>query len=199
MKEKIKNIISKINIKHLFVLLPIILIILLLIISSIFGTIKENEIKKEEEKEITYKTKDEKVSYTLKKTFENSNIGEYDLYLKDNKRQIIMGVFTYNLNDFEENSASEILNNQVEYFKKTRNDMKIYKKEKILDLSDKTITKVEYSGKSTDSSECIYIFSVTEFKELTGYVIYSNQVLLKSDYENYSKELNNILKNAKLE
>ena len=110
-----------------------------------------------------------------------------------------MGVFTYTLSDYEENSAKEILDNQIEYFKKTRNDMKIYKKEEIQDLSDKVITKVEYSGKSTDSSDCIYIFSVTEFKNAQGYVLYSNQVLLKSDYENNSEELYNILKSAKLE
>ena len=194
-----KNIVSKINVKYLFVLLPAILIVLLLIVSSIFGTIKEKKIKKEEAKEITYKTKDNKVSYTFKETFKTSEVGEYDLYVKDDKRQMIMGVFTYTLSDYEENSAKEILDNQIEYFKKTRNDMKIYKKEEVQDLSDKVITKVEYSGKSTDSSDCIYIFSVTEFKNAQGYVLYSNQVLLKSDYENNSEELYNILKSAKLE
>ncbi len=199
MKDKMKNIVSKINVKYLFVLLPAILIVLLLIVSSIFGTIKEKKIKKEEAKEITYKTKDNKVSYTFKETFKTSEVGEYDLYVKDDKRQIIMGVFTYTLSDYEENSAKEILDNQIEYFKKTRNDMKIYKKEEVQDLSDKVITKVEYSGKSTDSSDCIYIFSVTEFKNAQGYVLYSNQVLLKSDYENNSEELYNILKSAKLE
>ena len=199
MKDKMKNIVSKINVKYLFVLLPAILIILLLIVSSIFGTIKEKKIKKEEAKEITYKTKDNKVSYTFKETFKTSEVGEYDLYVKDDKRQMIMGVFTYTLSDYEENSAKEILDNQIEYFKKTRNDMKIYKKEEVQDLSDKVVTKVEYSGKSTDSSDCIYIFSVTEFKNAQGYVLYSNQVLLKSDYENNSEELYNILKSAKLE
>lgn len=199
MKDKMKNIVSKINVKYLFVLLPAILIVLLLIVSSIFGTIKEKKIKKEEAKEITYKTKDNKVSYTFKETFKTSEVGEYDLYVKDDKRQMIMGVFTYTLSDYEENSAKEILDNQIEYFKKTRNDMKIYKKEEVQDLSDKVITKVEYSGKSTDSSDCIYIFSVTEFKNAQGYVLYSNQVLLKSDYENNSEELYNILKSAKLE
>ena len=182
MKDKMKNIVSKINVKYLFVLLPAILIVLLLIVSSICGTIKEKEIKKEESKEITYKTKDNKVSYTFKETFKTSEVGEYDLYVKDNKRQMIMGVFTYTLSDYEENSAKEI-----------------YKKEEVQDLSDKVITKVEYSGKSTDSSDCIYIFSVTEFKNAQGYVLYSNQVLLKSDYENNSEELYNILKSAKLE
>lgn len=199
MKDKMKNIVSKINVKYLFVLLPAILIVLLLIVSSIFGAINEKKIKKEEAKEITYKTKDNKVSYTFKETFKTSEVGEYDLYVKDNKRQMIMGVFTYTLSDYEENSAKEILDNQIKYFKKTRNDMKIYKKEEVQDLSDKVITKVEYSGKSTDSSDCIYIFSVTEFKNAQGYVLYSNQVLLKSDYENNSEELYNILKSAKLE
>ena len=45
MKDKMKNIVSKINVKYLFVLLPAILIVLLLIVSSIFGTIKEKEIR----------------------------------------------------------------------------------------------------------------------------------------------------------
>lgn len=199
MKEKIRNLVSKINMKYLFVILPIILIAVLIIVSSIFGIIKESNEKKEEEKEIVLKTNDNRVSFTLKQTFSKKEIGEYDLYVKDDNRQLITGIFTYTLSEYEENSAKEILDNQVEYFKKTRNDMKIYKEEVKKEYEDKFITRIEYSGKSTDSSECIYIFSVIEFKNDANYVVYSNQVLLKSDYENYAKELKNIIKSAKLE
>lgn len=50
-------------------------------------------------------------------------------------------------------------------------------------MDDKTITKVEYTGTNTDSSECVYVFAVIDFKADTNYVLYSNEVLLHKDYE----------------
>lgn len=199
MKEKFKNLVLKINMKYLFVVVPLVLISFLIVLSSIFGLIKDSREKKDETKTSVFKTKDNRVSLTFNVSFKKEEIGEYDLYAKDEDRQLITGVFTYNLNEYEEKSAKEILNNQIEYFKKTRNDMKIYKDEKIQDYDDKTITRVEYSGKSTDSSDCIYIFSIVEFKSDPNYVVYSNQVLLKSDYEKYSNSLKKIISSIKLE
>lgn len=198
MKQKLKNFISNINMKYLFVIVPLILIGILIVISSVFGII--NDSKKESEiKTIILKTKDNKVSLEFNESFTKEEIGEYDLYAKDSKRQLITGIFTYNLSEYNENSAKEILDNQVEYFKKTRNDMIIYKNETINDFDDKIVTRVEYSGKAIDSSNCIYIFSVIEFKNNPDYVLYSNQVLIKDDYEKYSKELIKIINDAKLE
>lgn len=199
MKNRFSKFISNINIKYLFVIVPVVLIVILVLLSIIFGTLKITKNTKEELKDIVLKTKDEKVSFIFKESYKKSDTGEYDLYAKDEDRQLITGIFTYNLSEYEENSAKEILNNQIEYFIKTRNDMKIYKKETVTDYKDKIITRIEYSGKTTDSSDCIYIFSTIEFKNNSDYVIYSNQVLLKSDYDKYSKELKNIISSAKLE
>lgn len=203
MKEKLKNIGSKINMKYLFLILPIILILLLIIISSVFAInddIKETkEPQKEEEiKTNTYTTKDNRVDFTFNEGFKNSEVGEYDLYVKDEERQLIMGVFTYDLNNYEENTGKEILDKQVEYFLKTRNDMKIFKEETTKEYDDKKIITVEYSGKTTDSADCVYLFSALEFNSAPGYIVYSTNVILKGHYEEYIKEVKDILKNAKL-
>ena len=65
-------------------------------------------------------------------------------------------------------------------------------------MDDKTITKVEYTGTNTDSSECVYVFAVIDFKADTNYVLYSNEVLLHKDYEKNISEMIDILKNVKL-
>lgn len=202
MKEKIKNAISKINMKYLFLILPIILILLLIIASAVF-TINNSDEKKETKKEEKiktniYTTKDNRVDFTFNEGFKNNDVGEYDLYAKDEKRQLIMGIFTYDLNNYEENTGKEILDKQVNYFLKTRNDMKIFKNEIIKEYEDKKITMVEYSGKTTDSAECVYLFSVIEFNNAPGYVIYSTNVIVKKHYEEYIKEVKDVLKNAKL-
>ena len=64
--------------------------------------------------------------------------------------------------------------------------------------NDKKITKVEYSGTNTDSSDCVYIFAVIDFKSDPNYVVYSNEVILHKDYESNISEMLDILKNAKL-
>ena len=119
------------------------------------------------------------------------------MYLTKNDKQII-GFFTYSLNEYEENSSKEILDKQISYFLSTRKDLKLFKKEKVIDMDDKTITKVEYTGTNTDSSECVYVFAVIDFKADTNYVLYSNSVILHKDYEKNISEMIDILKNVKL-
>ncbi len=198
MKEKIKTIISKINMKYLFVVIPLILILILIVVSSMF-TIKEDSEKEVEEiKTNTYTTKDNKVDFTFNEGFKQSDVGEYDLYVKDDEKQLIMGIFTYDLESYEENTAKEVLDNQTQYFLKTRNDMTLFKKELTKEYEDKKITTVEYSGKSADSSQCVYVFSVIEFNNLPNYVVYSTNVIVKEKYEQYIKEVKDIVKSAKL-
>lgn len=207
MKEKLKDIASKINMKYLFLVIPIILILLLIIVSSVFtinndtntDTKDKKETKKEQEiKTNIYTTKDNRVDFTFNEGFKNSEVGEYDLYVKDEERQLIMGVFTYDLNNYEENTGKEILDKQVTYFLKTRNDMKIFKEETTKEYDDKKIITVEYSGKTTDSADCVYLFSALEFNNAPGYIVYSTNVIIKEHYEEYIKEVKEILKNAKL-
>lgn len=156
--------------------------------------------KKKEEVKInnaSYTTADGRVTVTAKEDFKQKKVSNYDLYLTKNDKQVI-GFFTYALNEYEENSSKEILDKQISYFLSTRKDLKLFKKEKVIDMDDKTITKVEYTGTNTDSSECVYIFAVIDFKADTNYVLYSNEVLLHKDYEKNISEMIDILKNVKL-
>ena len=138
--------------------------------------------KKKEEVKINdafYTTADGRVTVTAKEDFKQKKVSNYDLYLT-------------------ENSSKEILDKQISYFLSTRKDLKLFKKEKVIDMDDKTITKVEYTGTNTDSSECVYVFAVIDFKADTNYVLYSNEVLLHKDYEKNISEMIDILKNVKL-
>ena len=148
-------------------------------------------------KDVNFTTSDNRVTVTTKEDFKKKDVSNYDLYLTKNDKQIV-GLFTYNLNEYEENNSKEILDKQIEYFTSTRKDFKLFKKEKIIDLDDKKITKVEYSGTNTDSSDCVYIFAVIDFKSDPNYVVYSNEVILHKDYESNISEMLDILKNAKL-
>ena len=148
-------------------------------------------------KDVSFTTSDNRVTVTAKEDFKKKDVSNYDLYLTKNDKQIV-GLFTYNLNEYEENNSKEILDKQIEYFTSTRKDFKLFKKEKIIDLDDKKITKIEYSGTNTDSSDCVYIFAVIDFKSDPNYVVYSNEVILHKDYESNISEMLDILKNAKL-
>ena len=180
--------------KWLFVLLPVIAVLLFLIVVML---IPNKNGEKEEIKTKEYKTKDQRVTFLADEKFKQEEKGEYDLYLnKDNKQ--IVGGFTYNLNEYEEKSSKEVLDKQVSNFISSRKDMKLFKKEAVDDYEDKTIIRVEYSGKTDKSSDCLYVFSVINFKADPNYVIYINEVIIKERYENHISEMINILQSAKL-
>lgn len=185
---------KKFKLKWLTVIIPILLLIIFLIVVMCIPN------KKAEPKKINYKThttKDNKVSFSISDEFTKKDTGEYDLYATNKDKQII-GVFTYNLNEYEEKSSKQILDKQINYFKNTRKDMKLFKKESKIEMEDKIITRVEYSGKTSSSSDCVYIFSVIDFKNNNNYVVYVNEVILEDKYETNIGEMINILKSAKL-
>lgn len=180
--------------KWFIILLPVLAVILFLIIVAFIPNKDANE-KKIVTK--TVKTKDSRVSFDVDEKYKEETKGEYDIYLnKDNKQ--IVGGFTYNLNEYEESSSKEVLDKQVNNFVSSRKDMKLFKKETKTEMEDKTITRVEYSGKTDKSSECIYIFSTIVFKSDPNYVVYMNEVIIKQRYEDHISEMINILKSAKL-
>lgn len=184
----------KINKKYI-IIFGLVVFVVLIFLFLILKSNKPEEII--ELKNSTFTTSDNRVTITAKEDFKKKNVSNYDLYLTKNDKQIV-GLFTYNLNEYEEKNSKEILDKQIEYFTSTRKDFKLFKKEKIIDLDDKKITKVEYSGTNTDSSDCVYIFAVIDFKSDPNYVVYSNEVILHKDYESNISEMLNILKNAKL-
>ena len=180
--------------KWLIIILPLIVVLFVLLLVEIIPSNVEEE---KEIKNTEFKTKDNRVTFTASEEFKQEEKGQYDLYLNKDEKQI-MGVFTYTLSDYEENSSKEILDKQINYFVSSRKDMKVYKKETKIEDDEKTITRVEYSGKTEDSSDCVYIFSVIDFKNDTNYVVYVNQVIIKDSYEEKIKEMIDILKSAKL-
>jgi len=180
--------------KWFIILIPVFVVILFLLIAALIPN-KAAEVEKKKEKEFI--TKDNRVVLKAYEDFKQEDKGEYDLYLNKNKTQIL-GLFTYYLSEYEENSSKEILDHQTNAFINTRKDMKIWKKEYKIEMDDKTITKVEYIGKTDKSSDCIYIFATIDFKADPNYVVYVNEVILKDDYENNIGEMNNILQSAKL-
>ena len=183
----------KFNLKWLFIIVPVIAVVAFVIIASVInGNKKEVEIKK-----VNYITKDNRVTFTFNETFTKKDVGEYDLYVSKEDKQIF-GAFTYNLNEYEEKSSKEILDKQINYFLTTRKNMKLFKKEIVTEFEDKKITRVEYTGKSNDSSDCIYVFSTIDFKADPNYVIYINEVIIKKNYEGQIGEMIDILESAKL-
>ena len=180
--------------KWLIILLPALVILLFLFIIALTPN-KTAEIKPIKTKDVV--TKDLKVTFSIDKKYKQEEKGEYDLYLNKNNEQIV-GVFTYNLNEYEENTSKEILDKQVNNFVSTRKNMILFKKETKTELDDKTITRVEYSGKTDKSSECIYIFSTIDFKKDTNYVVYVSEVIIKNNYEENIREMIKILESAKL-
>lgn len=183
----------KLNKKYVIIALSIILISLIIIfVMNNKGYNKNEKIEK-----INYTTSDNRITITATEDFKKKNVSNYDLYITKDDKQVI-GFFTYNLNEYEENNSKEILYKQIEYFKNTRKDFKIFKKERTIYLDDKKITKIEYSGINDNSSDCIYIFAVIDFKDDANYVLYSNEVVLNNDYEDNIDNLINIIKSAKL-
>ncbi len=183
----------KFNLKWLFIIVPIVAIIVFVIIASIISSNKKEEVLKE----VNYVTKDNRVTFTFNENFTKKDLGEYDLYVTNNDKQIF-GAFTYNLNEYEESSSKEILDNQINYFLNTRENMKLFKKETISQMEDKVITRIEYTGKSSESSDCVYVFAVIDFKADHNYVVYVNEVIIKKNYEGQIGEMINILESAKL-
>lgn len=189
----------KFNKKVLCIIVLSIVVILLVLVLFLSLFSKEDDKKGEEVevKEVTYLNSDNRLVLTVSEDFKKKDVSNYDLYITKNDKQIA-GFFTYNLNEYEENSSKEILDKQISYFTNSRKDFNLFKKEQVIELDDKTITKVEYSGTNNDSSDCVYVFAVIDFKSDSNYVVYANEVILHSEYEKNITEMLNILKNAKL-
>ena len=103
----------KFNLKWLFIIVPVIAVVAFVIIASVInGNKKEVEIKK-----VNYITKDNRVTFTFNETFTKKDVGEYDLYVSKEDKQIF-GAFTYNLNEYEEKSAYKIIVVLLDFFRR---------------------------------------------------------------------------------
>lgn len=155
------------------------------------------ERKKIEEERITYNTKDNKVSFIFKHGYVKKEVGEYDLYVLNQNKNIIFTAFTYETDKYVQKTADSFINKGIDDIKNNKVQFDLYKDKEYKDLSDKKITSIEYVGKSATSSECIYKISVIEFKNTPNYLVYVTQVVTKKNYKLYKDEMNDILINAK--
>ena len=185
----------------IYIILSVVLISLTLFsyVSGIINIIKESSINVERSLD-QYVTKDGIVEISAHSGYIEKNVGQYDLYLRDEQTQITTGIFTYDLElpAYSGMQEEEIINTQVDYFKNTRKQFELYNDKKVNTLYDKTIAYLEYVGKTETSDECVYRFSTIKFNEKDNYIVFVIQVLLKEDYRKYSAELMDILNSAEL-
>ena len=181
--------------KWLIILIPVIILVIFLIIAALTPN---NAAKTEDIKTVEYKTKDNKVTFTISEQYKKEDKGEYDLYLNKENKQIV-GVFSFNLDEYVETNSKEILEKQIKGYTKSRKDIKLFKKENKISMDDKTITVIEYSGKTEKSTDCVYIFAVIDYKKDNKYVLYVHEVIAKDKYEENIGEMMDILKNTKYE
>ena len=145
----------------------------------------------------TYKTPDNKTEFTVSSAFLLTEVGEYDLYLKDTKRQINMGVFTYSLSEYQ-TTPEEILKEQVDFILETREQAEVISEETKNLIDGKTITTKTLTG-TKNNSKCNYQLSVITTTNNEDYAVFIIQVTLEEDYENYKEELMKILYDTKIE
>lgn len=170
---------------------------ILLVLSCIVGFLfVKNQLVEISINTTTFKTLDERVSFTTKDSYIKRVVGEYDLYFSDEYRQINTGVFTYDLDIYDTN-PNKVLSEQENYIIKTRDNVK-YIDGTSKTYNDKKITTHVYSGVSNDT-ECIYRFSTIEFNNDSNYFVYVIQITLASQYNNQKEELIEILESAELD
>lgn len=187
--------------KSLIYLIPIILFSFILFY-GIDTYNKELNIQREERKKIEeerneYKTKDNLTTFIFRHGYKVSEVGEYDLYVQNKAKNIIFTAFTYDTTKYEQKTADDFINKGVSDISNGKEKFDLSKEKEVIDLDDKTITTVEYLGKTKESSLCVYKISVIIFKDKPDYLVYTVEVITKNNYDLYKKELLEILKNSK--
>ena len=93
----------KINKKYI-IIFGLVVFAFLIFLFLILKSNKPEEII--ELKNVTFTTSDNRVTITAKEDFKKRDVSNYDLYLTKNDKQIV-GLFTYNLNEYEEKNSKE--------------------------------------------------------------------------------------------
>ncbi|MBO6195277.1 MAG: hypothetical protein J6O56_02880 [Bacilli bacterium] len=193
---------SKLVLKSIIYLLPII------VLSAVFfygykSYIEDiNKIKAErkriEEERNTYNTKDNVVSFTFRHGYKQENVGEYDLYVKNNQKKVIFTVYTYDTTLYEQTTPDQYIAKGISDIGKDKEKFDVFKQKDIIDKEDRVITTVEYKGKTKESSMCVYKISVISFKNKPNYLVYTVSVVTEKNYDLYIKEINEILNTSKI-
>lgn len=170
-----------------------------------FGTnIYYKKINEEKQKQIeienrrsTYSEKNNVFSYEFKTSFTSKEVGEYDLYVIDEERNIVFTEFTYDTNNYEQKSLDEYLYKGISDIESTKQNAKIYEEKKLTELDDRYVYEISYEGTAEKASPCIYRISVISFKSNPNYISYIITVTLKEDYPKLKKEINEIINSVK--
>ncbi len=154
--------------------------------------------KELESKRVTYVEKNNKFSFDFKTSYKQKEVGEYDLYVKDKKRNIVFTTFTYDTSRYEQKTIEEYLLKGVADIEATKENTKIYKEKKLTELEDRKVYEIVYEGKAEKSDLCIYRISVIQFNSNPELIEYVVTVSLKEDYPSLEKEINEIINSVKI-
>ncbi|MBQ1496443.1 MAG: hypothetical protein IIZ40_03765 [Bacilli bacterium] len=183
-------------------LIPVLFFIIIFLFgySTYSKSITEIRLKEKmiEEERNEYRTKDELASFTFRHGYKKKEVGEYDLYVINKSKNIIFTAFTYDIEKYEQKSADDYIKKGISDIKEGKEKFELLNDKKVIDKDDKTITTIEYAGKTAESSLCVYKISIITFKSKPNYLIYTVEVIIKNNYEQYSNELEEILDSVKL-
>lgn len=133
---------------------------------------------------------EDKVSITFPSSYKESDIGEYDFYFKDKKRDINFGGFVYDEDDSE--IPSQLLTQRDRWIKSTRGPVTIMD-EYYKDFDDSIVRGKVYIGYSNGVRNMYYIFTI-EFKDTDTFVNVI-AVNLHEDYLYFKDEFFKIFEN----
>lgn len=193
---------NKVLYKSLLYLIPIIFFIIIFIFGNNVYKTSINKINEErkriEEERNDYTTKDNVSTFTFRHGYKQSEVGEYDLYVQNKAKKVIFAAFTYDTDKYEQKAVDDYLNKGISDVSAGKEKFELFKEKEVIDSDDKTITTVEYVGKTKESSLCVYKISVISIKTKPNYYIYTVQIVTKSNYDLYIKEILEQLNSAKL-
>lgn len=199
-KYVLKNIVKP-NYLIIYFISIIFLTFVLLFGTSIYNKKIEEEKKRQQAKEdtrISYIEKNNMFSFDFKLGYKKSDVGEYDLYVKNKDKNIIFTEFTYDTNLYEQKTIEEYLLKGVSDIESSKKNAKIYKEKELKELEDRKVYTIIYEGKTDKSDTCIYKISVINFNSNPNIMVYTVTITLKEDYPKLEKELNEIIDSIKI-
>ena len=126
---------------------------------------------------------DEKVSITFSSSYKETDIGEYDFYVKDKRRGINLGGFVYDEDDTE--IPSQVLIQRDYWIKSTRSPVTVLD-EYYKEYDDSIVRGNVYIGNSNGVRNMYYIFTI-DFKDTDTFVNVI-AVNLHEDYLDFKDE-----------
>ena len=199
-KYVLKNIVKP-NYLIIYFISIIFLTFVLLFGTSIYNKKIEEEKKRQQAKEdtrISYIEKNNMFSFDFKLGYKKSDVGEYDLYVKNKDKNVIFTEFTYDTNLYEQKTIEEYLLKGVSDIESSKKNAKIYKEKELKELEDRKVYTIIYEGKTNKSDTCIYKISVINFNSNPNIMVYTVTITLKEDYPKLEKELNEIIDSIKI-